>query len=256
MKTNWLPIVIFCFPAWLLFGVPAYSQDAPSFEQGMNPGAVYHSGDFDHVNMANGRLNLHIPLVTDRSQRGNLNFTYSLSYSSPSWVIAVNSLGQGYWKPSGGYSPAGINFGIDEELMGLTERTVKDSGTSYHMYLALEGSGNVHPLGRLSSGGLGAIDGSGITGLTNKQGTQFTILSAEDTNSNEMSWSPSNYPYSAHTMTDTLGRSWITSSLSSNVTGCPAVPVSPTSSFTWTIPGPSGGTRIFKFCYSPITIQT
>jgi RHS repeat-associated protein len=140
--------------------------------------------------------------------------------------------------------------------MGLTERTVKDSGTSYHMYLALEGSGNVHPLGRLSSGGLGAIDGSGITGLTNKQGTQFTILSAEDTNGNEMSWSPSNYPYSAHTMTDTLGRSWITSSLSSNVTGCPAVPVSPTSSFTWTIPGPSGGTRIFKFCYSPITIQT
>jgi hypothetical protein len=46
-------------------GVPAFAQDAANVAMGMNPQATYHSGDFDFIDMATGRLNLHIPLVVD-----------------------------------------------------------------------------------------------------------------------------------------------------------------------------------------------
>jgi hypothetical protein len=70
-----LTLVLFC-------GMPASAQDPPNVAAGMSPSATYHGGDFDFVDMTTGRLNLKIPLIVDHSQRGKLNFTYSVTYSS------------------------------------------------------------------------------------------------------------------------------------------------------------------------------
>jgi hypothetical protein len=59
--------------------------------------------------------------------------------------------------------------------------------------------------------------------------------------------------------TDTLGRTWTSTQPGSNVTGCPTGPVAPTTSTTWTVPGPANvnnGVRTFKFCYSTYNINT
>ena len=68
----------------LIFGlVPAHSQDAPDISQGLTPDATYFGGDFEFIDTATGRLNIHIPLLSDKSQRGNLNFDYVVSTSGP-----------------------------------------------------------------------------------------------------------------------------------------------------------------------------
>ena len=70
----------------LLSAAPAPAQDTSNeLMAGMNPYADYHGGDLDSISMINDTLNLHIPIFTDHSQRGKLNFTYSLDYTSTSW---------------------------------------------------------------------------------------------------------------------------------------------------------------------------
>lgn len=58
---------------------PSRAQDPPDIAQGANPQGTYNTTDFDAVDLVTGRLNIHIPLVVDSSQRGLLNFTYSVS---------------------------------------------------------------------------------------------------------------------------------------------------------------------------------
>jgi hypothetical protein len=95
--------------------VPAFAQDPPSVAMGMSPSATYHSGDFDAVDMGTGRLNLHIPLIVDHSQRGKLNFTYSVKFSSTGeWDSVQGVRGFYYIKPPkyGVSSPAIVTDGM------------------------------------------------------------------------------------------------------------------------------------------------
>src|ERR1017187_141052 len=59
------------------------AQDPPNIALGLNSQATYYGGDVDSVDMTTGRLNLHIPLYVDHSQRGDLNFSYDVYYASP-----------------------------------------------------------------------------------------------------------------------------------------------------------------------------
>jgi RHS repeat-associated protein len=65
-----------------------------------------------------------------------------------------------------------------------------------------------------------------------------------------------NVYYWSFSATDTVGRTWTFVTGGTDVTGCPVGPVPPTTSTTWTTPGPNGSTRLFKFCYSQISIHT
>ena len=78
-----LMLTMFC---WM----PAFAQDPPDVVMGMSPSATYHSGDFNSVDMATGRLNLRIPLIVDHSERGKLNFTYSVACTSTgAWNVVL-----------------------------------------------------------------------------------------------------------------------------------------------------------------------
>lgn len=251
--------------------IPAFSQDPPDVAMGANPEATYHGGDFDSVDMSTGRLNLRIPLVVDHSQRGKLNFTYSLSFSSTgSWPEVFRNRGWYIQPPKYGIStPALVTDGA---LGGAFAISYKDDygKTDKEFFVEEEGYGvgPVHPFAGLSNLAE-TIDGSGI-GInsytyTNKDGVQFHPgTSIVDPNGNEMVFSG---PYGTGSggstnlpTTDTLGRAWTYTSGGTNVTGCPAGgPVNPTSSLIWTVPGPSnvsGGVRTFKLCYSTYTISS
>jgi hypothetical protein len=168
----------------------AFGQDPPSVAMGMSPQATYHSGDFDFVDMSTGRLNLHIPLVADHSQRGNLNFTYSLTYTSTGAWNQVSKPPHGFFfiePPKYGVSsPAIVN---DSALSGMTSQVYHDQSNGYfaEAWSVFEGGwgiGRQHPLGT-TPGGFKSIDGSGISASiylncqgdayvsTNRKGIQF-----------------------------------------------------------------------------------
>ena len=247
----------------MLCGLRAFSQDPPEIAMGINPQSTYHSGDFDSVDMATGRLNLRIPLVVDHSQRGKLNFTYSVSYTSTgTWIYVITGVNPQHFQiepPKYGVSSPGIVTG--GLPYSISTVRYKDSGTGYTdtaSFLVEEGYGlgPLHPLGSISGGVMEAIDGSGFRSsslrLLNRQGILTSTL--EDTNGNE--WTGGG-TYPTYTNTDTLGRTWTTTQNSTDVSGCPAGgPVAASSSTIWTTPGPQSGLRTFKFCYSIYPILT
>ena len=250
-------LVMFC-------GVPAFSQDPPNVAMGMSPSATYHGGDFDFVDMATGRLNLRIPLVVDHSQRGKLNFTYSVTFSSTgAWNESTGTFFKIEPPKYGVSSPALVTGG---QLVALLQQSYRDDATgnldfSYSLPEDGYGVGPVHPMGTTSgirnSGTMESIDGSGIrwssgAGATNKDGVLGGVW--EDANGNERT---SSGTYPTTTVADTLGRAWTTTQGNADVTGCPTGgPVAPTSSTIWTVPGPANSVRTFKFCYSTYNVHT
>jgi YD repeat-containing protein len=210
---------------------------------------------------------VHIPLLEDQSQRGQLNFTYSLSLtSSGDWSyhqVGSNS----YWQwPK---TPQGVSFIIDGtptgNAVGCNAR-YKDptTGNTDIAGCLSDGDGAGHPVG-----GGRTIDGSGYystaNGIIDKHGITFsgfnnttcgysTAGKVVDSNGNQMTCAYTSTPTTGiTTVTDTLGRTWTTTVISSDVTGCP---VTAQSSTLWAVPGLNGATRTFKFCYSSVSLQT
>jgi RHS repeat-associated protein len=259
------------FLLMMVCGKSSFAQDLPSVAMGVSPSSTYHSGDFDSVDMATGRLNLHIPLIVDHSQRGKLNFTYSLSYTSTgTWAGVTNLHSTNIEPPKYGVSGPGV-----ETESGLSNLLAHDTwrdnnnvlNVAWSVFEGGFGLGPKHPLGSTSNNTqMESIDGSGIRwsssgwagNATTKDGIQFLYNGPiEDPNGNEFTFSGST---NLSTMTDTLGRAWTTTYGSTNVTGCPTGGlVAPTTSTIWTVPGPANvnsGVRTFKFCYSVYNVQT
>jgi RHS repeat-associated protein len=259
--------------------VRTLAQDPPDFAMGTNPNSTYHGSDIDVVDMATGRLNLHIPLLVDHSQRGNLNFTYSLYFSSSSYYYVCTSEWDTYcfWKRAAPYRIAagwpGLIFGADGVLsLGSQSYYDPDSGYTYNDDEALEANGAVHHLGTTATDQNGnptmweSVDGTGIqlsgVGLASKDGILSTgqtvnnglsSWTIEDPNGNEMGFSEPSSGSGPLTMTDTLGRTWTTTYNSTNVANCP---VSASYVTLFDTPGPNSTTRVFKLCYSAVTIAT
>ena len=261
---------------------PARAQDPPTVAQGLNPVSTYFTGNFDFVDMSTGRLNLHIPLVVDKSQRGKLNFSYSLSYTNPSWVYSCAPDGSSC--ELGGLSTSGPQLGplpiLEGGLLGIGADTIEANGAD-------------HPMAPVSYGVEESVDGSGIQQIfvgaelaaINKDGIRFVgnmggnSTYIEDANGNVMTMSGGNQVESINggfgpglffydsyannysnswTMSDTLGRSWSFNG-GASTSGCPVPVGTPSGALsratTWAAPGVGGGTRQFTFCYSTITIS-
>ena len=259
-----------------LCGVRAFAQDPPDYSMGMDPNATYHGANIDNVNMANLRLSLHIPLLVDHSQRGKLNFSYSLSFTGTSWYGGCTSgmfptCRWGPALPAHVAFPPGVIFGMDGGLdFGGECYQDPDTSNTYCANEALEPNGAVHHLGTTNADIYGdtlnaeSVDGSGIklnvtydptytVTLINKDGVLFLPSSSNailDPNGNALTFQTSGQ---TTTMTDTMGRTWTTTYGSTNTTNCP---VTATSATLWDTPGPSGTTREFKLCYSSHTFRT
>src|SRR5690349_642344 len=64
----------------------ASAQDA-STEQGIKPYGSYHGGELDSINMVNGKLILHIPLISYPQRGSKLHLGFSISYHNPFYVV-------------------------------------------------------------------------------------------------------------------------------------------------------------------------
>lgn len=237
--------------------IPAQAQDSSSDAVGLNSQATYHSGNFDSINLATGRLHFHIPLYEDHSQRGKLNFTYSLDYSSPgSWVLQCYNNNTCPWL-TGKYGITGVGLVNLSVAAGYRNRYLVDNGPPKQYYYEsgeAEGSVLFGPSHDFAGGA--PLDGSGYSvngGLQFQTGLYSPYVT--DSNGNEMTQTTTivGNEYIT-TTTDMLGRTWtLTTGTTSNLGACPVTAVNTS---IWVIPGPSGGVRQFTLCYSSVTIQT
>src|SRR5882724_10680611 len=270
---------------WVLLGVmlagnfSVLAQTNVNEEQGMKPYDSWHGGDLDSVSMTNGGLVLHIPLVSF-PQRGNLDLSFSVLANTKQWQSKVNLLGcppnsgcVPQWSPivgmQGAYAISSLDWSPANECSVEPGNETNDFTPTYTWSgSVIAPDGNAHPFGNGSSPyGCGsvprALDASGILQAGNNiimpNGTRFTydsnglLSNVTDSNGNRitMDIQPGRY-------TDTLGRVIALppntySTVTSDLSNCPS---GTATAKTWTIPGPSGGTRTFKFCYSNISIYT
>ncbi len=57
-------------------------MEDPTTQQGLKPYASYNGGDIDVVSLVNGKIDLHIPLLS-YPQRGNLKLGFTIRYDNP-----------------------------------------------------------------------------------------------------------------------------------------------------------------------------
>jgi RHS repeat-associated protein len=72
--------------------ISLYAQTAPDLENGFKNYGSYDSTHLDTVNLMNGNLILHAPLLPNYPQRGKLNLQLALTFNAKTWqVICVNN---------------------------------------------------------------------------------------------------------------------------------------------------------------------
>ena len=288
MKSSALRLVIALIPFLL---VSARAQNNVDEAQGLRPYDSFHGGDLDSVSLTNGALALHIPLLS-YPQRGNLDLSFSIVFSSKQWTVATKCTDNGSgnpictskWEPlpRGGRPPLRVNPNINSPLTGAfiassTDwylQSYFDSSTPQWSRSFMSPDGNVHSVG--SSFDIGfqypmrSLDGTGLlhqdaNTLILPNGVRYSYVnstltqpglwptSVTDPNGNQITITPSAW-------TDTMGRVIPASGnapgiSTADLSACPAGTVS---ARVWDVPGytPVSSTRRFTFCYSNFSIFT
>jgi RHS repeat-associated protein len=87
------PIIVFV----ILFGISNLlrAQTSPSLENGWKPFGSYEGSHLDTVNLMNGNLMFHAPIIPDIPGRGTLGMHYSLFGSSKDWQVLCTPVPDG-----------------------------------------------------------------------------------------------------------------------------------------------------------------
>src|SRR3954464_7829368 len=75
-------VALICISASL-----AFCQSMADLDNGMKPYGAFHGGSIDSVSLANGNLNLHIPLISYPQRGGKLGLDFYIGYHSKAWSI-------------------------------------------------------------------------------------------------------------------------------------------------------------------------
>ena len=94
------------------------AQTAPSLENGWKPYGSYEGSQLDTVNLMNGNLMLHAPLIPGAPQRGSLQISTSLYVTSQDWQVVC--------KPGCAWSKGGTGVKIVQTPHLRVHRTVNN----------------------------------------------------------------------------------------------------------------------------------
>src|SRR5437588_3878759 len=79
---------LFCISAIIIiFSNLLPGQTAPNLENGWKPFGSYDGTHLDTVNLMNGNVTLHLPLVPDSPQRGALKVSSTMYFGSSDWQV-------------------------------------------------------------------------------------------------------------------------------------------------------------------------
>ncbi len=234
--------------------IPSLAQQPPDLDQGMKAYGAYQHGDIDSVNLANGNVTLHIPLVSYPQRGGKLKLGYEIIYNNKGWYQYQTGTYTYAWRYGGGAVSivAVPGMSVKQSIIKVTDY----SGSQYllHHYTVTTADGSTHDVGITNNpqyGLLGTgetIDGTGIhyggSVLIDRNGIQYPGLaglsgsSITDPNGNQLT-----------SGSDTIGRV-IPTSTSTDTTNCPS---GTASAFASNYPAYNGATAVLKVCYANYT---
>jgi RHS repeat-associated protein len=276
----------------LLFAsVPALAQqDDPTTEFGLKPFGSFQGGDIDNVNLLNGWLNVHIPLVSYPQRGGKLKLSFSAVYLGPTltWIDDnCSDNGRGETSCNQDWSMSGQAITIVADGVPNLNFPPQSVPTGLPLLLTVP-DGTAHPVYKLSSTTALTSDASGYSvkwggsnpcdgpngnewwTITDNLGNSYsytlcgTFNSMKDVDGNTITvnyGTTQSGAYEISSFTDTLGRTIPYSEYmpglqgTSNLTGCTGILPSSGGAYTWTIPAPGGGTATYKMCQGIVSIN-
>lgn len=147
----------------------AQDPPAPTLDDtlGITPYGSYYGGDLDSVNLGNGNLTLHIPVVSYPQRGGQLGVSFSIKYNGKNVrVLQVCDPFNGcstQWTSHTGAMQVTADQGV-----GVLDHPVKDAGGQIADYVSLQfPDGSTHTMGQ--TGGVFKQPQLQYTGLKNKQ---------------------------------------------------------------------------------------
>lgn len=269
-----------CFAIQVLAVLPSttvFGQNTD--EQGIKPYGSYHAGDIDVVNLENGKVELHIPLVEYVQRGGKLKLRFEVRYTPGLWnetkpcVPQPNGSCVTYYFWQEASKTGQMILILDQDVPNIVGTTIMQDpqcpgGCNVTVSSIQLADGALHPLGNLVQTGSNVFETLDATGMkldsssntvTLSDGTRYvgiysTAPLIEDANGNQITFSPT-----TGAITDTLGRSipWGNSTFTStsDYSGCTgSLPT--VSASLWAIPWANGSTNTFKFCYANVQVFT
>ena len=256
-------------PALLLFSILPASISAQTIDQGTNPYSSLHGGDLDSVVLSSGSLLLHIPLIS-YPQRGKLHLGFFIAYDNQSFTNTqvCTTYCSTFWSIRGD----GVHIMSDLPYTNY----LTDTNNNKHYY-AITPDGSTHRMESTSDGLLAVnatgfhfnatsqvmIDRDGIrySGNTNSEWPFGPPGQVEDPNGNLIT---TNYAGGdvALSITDSVGRSIPIppepfdlqgSDQTTDFSSCTG-PLTTTTAYLWSPPGPDGGTSVFKACFASVPV--
>ena len=252
------------------------AQTTPDLEEGTRPYGTYDGGQFDSVNLASGKLNIKIPLISYPQRGGKLKLSYDLYFQNLSaTIIQVCEPGfpcSYFPEATGGTFNVLANDALTAASVPILETQYNQQywGKPDHYALAFP-DGSTHVTGATTGAGTiwESLDATGLqynessNTVIDADGVQYIGVGyttgslpqmpeiTEDPNGNEIT-------VSGNTITDTFGRSLTQypalTALLKPVPGgtCPAVPNQPAAAeyYVWQVPGYDGASESFTFCYN------
>jgi len=255
----------------------------PTMAVGLIPYGSVHGGDIDSINLFNGNLNIHAPLLSYPQLGGKLRLTFEIVSNGKqvSLVHTCTNTCSYYWAFADSTIESKqslVNVVDDQTVVFGTGSvfTVKSGNDSLsdEVVNVMTPDGAQHPTA-LTSRGFVTLDGTGIffggdnyqypngdscsqqcgkfidsNGVSYPFPGPLPMTARQDTNGNHITLTSSAY-------TDTIGRTIPTipnPSTSADLTGCTG-PLPTYSASVWNVPDPQGGTVTYKLCYAQMTLQ-
>ena len=253
----------------LLVAFPAKSQTTGDMAAGLTPYQSFHGGDIDSVNLSNGSVVLHIPLVSYPQRGGHLTLDYQFFVNSK-WIqdreVCPPESGCYFaWGIPLSTPVAGYEGIIDTQAIYYATKTYQISkGDELNEFGIVTSDSAVHPLGVNNSSGEVSLDVTGFfangststfpTLLMDRNGIQYpqppSTVGREDPNGNQLVWNSTRT-----VLTDTVGRTISNPTSYTNFSACGPGALTVTSAALWTIPSPSSGTMQFIVCYAEVPVN-
>jgi hypothetical protein len=270
-------VLLICL--FILNLVLATAQDLGGVEQGIKPYGAYHGGDIDSISMVNGKLTLHISLISYPQRGGKLHTGFSVVYSNPLYQLTDNCLNVPPpclpTKATWNLMYPGVYPGQGGPAINIVPDFVPHVLDAPYFYTAVDPDDAVHQLEGVSTYDFISVDATGYrysgsldNTLTDRKGTRYSfrlinghpenVASIEDTNGNLITANMNSDGTQVLSWTDTIGRSipapLLSTDITTDYTGCTGS-LQTSSASLWSPPGPSGGTSQFKFCYAKFPLS-
>jgi hypothetical protein len=275
IRPSWLLVAAGVSQAFLLASltISARAQTDSIFEMGIKAYGSYHGGDIDVVNLKNLKVDLHAPLVS-YPQRGKLHMGFTLRYSNPTAGIfcfvknpKTGACEQYKWEWIPAQYGTGYGAGVQvvpDIAMGWTDQ-LYGTVAPEPIYTVISPDGSRHNLLYAYTAGetndaTGMSFNSANNLVVDADGVEYNLSNGtvEDPNGNEITTTPTEWLDSVdraievfpviNFLNGTISGGTVTTDYSNCSGSLPTYGAA-----LWTIPGPSGGTSTYKFCWAKFT---